>query len=527
MLMVANPSGVGRRWKERSRSAVGLSAVALLIPTLFYFWFCADRRVDLQPAKTFWALRRNAVICGTLPSGHEESDGDWTSAPTALGLYQPHGEGYDDEQLPVVPHQSQEDGRSHQRRQQWEAERQRLVSLIKRHAKLQQVHRSGHFDAASSTRLFNSVDDWHDSAAVVGLRSVVYSCKHGGFCGGLADRLHGSIVLYYVALMSNRSFFIDWKKPSRLDTYYTPRASTRGHGRNLDWRISTLTKQEVSEELTSSERRYFQQRDDTPDCDKLVAMALDPSGPQILRVTTNHAKACVARILRRELRFQHAPPDAMGLAFRWLFEESALLSETVSRVTVEQDWDSKHGICLHIRHGGKMGADTQPGQVIEGIRHHDMAPFWSCAKAVSSGVASKRGETSIPGFSDKCRPDVQKWLLVSDDDALLEEAKLKLPQPAFLSHTRSLGQVLHIDKLGHYRKTQSLESTLHGELRVFVDHALLRRCRVLLASHSSFSLSAAGSSTVLEQLYLVNRMRPQAHTGDNEPCSQIHPYKFW
>ena len=387
-------------------------------------------------------------------------------------------------------------------RRHWKAARHQLIEQIKEHGKLQRLHREG---KASQ------------------IRSIVYSCEYGGFCGGLADRLEGTIVLYYAALVSNRSFFIDWKKPRSLENFYLP----RNDADSFDWRISAIPDAHTKETLLSAEREYLQRRDDTLDCNKLAKMIMDPGGQPVFRLTTNHAKSCVVRLLNRELQYKRVPPDAMGLAFRWLFQESPMLTANVSTFIKENHWNAAKGICLHIRHGGKMGTKNS-GQsgIIDPIRHKNLSPFWTCARrAVSNNLSMKAAKLSSAGGQSNAR-QCQQWLVISDDDALVDLAQQELPAPALVLNTRHLGPVLHVDKLGQYRHSQSPQATQQGEMRVFIDHALLKRCHTLLASHSAFSQSAAGVSTVVRAMYLVDWLRGP-RTPNSPPCRLTDPYEYW
>ena len=61
------------------------------------------------------------------------------------------------------------------------------------------------------------------------MRALVYSCPPQHTCGGLADRFKGIVSSFLLAILSGRSFFIDFSSPFSLDDALTTRT--------IDWRL--------------------------------------------------------------------------------------------------------------------------------------------------------------------------------------------------------------------------------------------------------------------------------------------------
>eukprot|EP00117_Sycon_ciliatum_P040929 scpid28265/ scgid30013/ len=390
------------------------------------------------------------------------------------------------------------------------AARAKLIKVIRAHGQLQRGYRNGNGE---------------------NLRAVVYVCGFGGFCGGLADRFEGVLVLYFAAVISNRAFFINWTKPTDLENFYVPRHG----GDSLDWRLSTLQNDAMHQRMEAVDRLTLHRQKDALRCTKLVSMIMDPRSPAIVRITTNHAKSCVVRMLEQELEFAHVPADTMGLAFHWLFTESTDLIRSLKEYVTKNKWNFATGICMHVRHGGNMGVTGKAS--IDPVRHFDLNSFWKCAARVKTDLQDEvslnvvnGGKQQVTVTVPRCDSHVRSWLLISDDDEVLSEAHLNLPKPNRIVHTQGVGPVLHIDKLSKYRGSER-QAIADGERRVMLDHALMQRCRLLVASHSAFSLSAAGLSRVVGQrVYLVDWLRDLSRNQSltrRRPCRRIVPSSFW
>ena len=339
-------------------------------------------------------------------------------------------------------------------------------------------------------------------------RALLYTCARRMFCGGFTDRLEGMIVAYYLALASNRAFFIEYDKPGPLEKYYTSAM--------VDWRLESLPSQQ--RELLLKTARHSTKRRQDADCSRLAHFTLVQKASPVVRLTTNHGYSCFWYLFGGRSKKLNA---SFAKAFNWLFKRTAFFENTLARAT--SLWVPDKTVCMHIRRGGYMSekagdcASIHRHARVDAIRHQNLTHFWECAK-----IAQERFQTGKPKNSSF------NWMVFVDNDYILDEAGRNLPRqqncPPRVVDTRFFGPIVHIDKLGKYDGIYDNKTILQGQLRAFADHALMMRCRLFVASHSSFSMSAAALAGKGVKVLLVDwKHRP----GDRTPvCKEIDPFLF-
>ena len=360
--------------------------------------------------------------------------------------------------------------------------------------------------------------------------AVVYACTAEMICGGMVDRFEGILVTYIWAVTTGKAFYIQYCKPGRLENYYMPN--------KLDWRMETLS--EPRRLLVDQSQRVFIRRhtEDGKECDVLIKRLVALSADPVVRVTTNHARSCVNRLLvdffgRSTLNFS-STANIMSYLFERLFRPAPGLLAAADAFVQTTSFDPHKAMCFHVRYGGIHVNHKR----YEHIRYNDLDVFRQCAIIALDVLEQRR----IP---------MAAWLVASDDSEALSVVKGKLSSisgmPVF--DTSSVGPDLHVDKYaiqnaggenlgltgGIQRSAQIIQghayrikvssrnpggnegkashgggwenyaaADLHntsycpegpelaGEARVFLDHFLLSQCAVLIGSRGSgFSLSAA------------------------------------
>lgn len=318
------------------------------------------------------------------------------------------------------------------------------------------------------------------------LRAVIYTCREDQICGGLVDRLEGIITTYIWAVLSKRVFLIDYCKPGSLEQFYQPNT--------VDWSLASLSGDVVSRIRSSPHVVVRRHADDSLECEVLLRELRRLGSTPVIRITTNHARSCVVRLLRVEMKIANFSSDhLMALIFHKLFQWSSYLQSAVRVFANKFHFDPGSAVCLHIRHGGN---DLIHGRT-EKVRYASLDAFWKCAEQIKRTVLTNATNISV-------------WFVASDAQFAVQEAMEQLPKihNAPVHSTAPFGPLLHVDK--YTTKTGLVEGrqragsrimnnaqckTSHhdeGELRVFLDHALLSMCRTFIGSRNSgFSLSAA------------------------------------
>ena len=57
---------------------------------------------------------------------------------------------------------------------------------------------------------------------------MVYACNHWELCGGLGNRINGMLTVFILAVLTNRSFFIELEYPVPVEAFFLPRRRADG-----------------------------------------------------------------------------------------------------------------------------------------------------------------------------------------------------------------------------------------------------------------------------------------------------------
>ena len=69
---------------------------------------------------------------------------------------------------------------------------------------------------------------------------MVYACNHWELCGGLGNRINGMLTVFILAVLTNRSFFIELEYPVPVEAFFLPRRRADGEY-SLDWRVKLMS----------------------------------------------------------------------------------------------------------------------------------------------------------------------------------------------------------------------------------------------------------------------------------------------
>lgn len=311
-------------------------------------------------------------------------------------------------------------------------------------------------------------------------RFLVYSCplKNGGCCG-YGNRVYALVSLFYLAVLTDRAFLIDWQAPKPLElllepkgikwNFPIPQLETRKHywrtgGEEVKIRDGWLTKK-TGKFLTWMRRknvvRYF---------DKPVEVATTIVFFAQYSMQKNKFLIKRAKELDIPPLLPGAPRYSMiGCAYDYLFRPKTSLQNAINNTKKFLRENDNFVIGIHIRTG-----DQQFGR--NNTRVSNFQKFFSCAIEVESKILhpmkhTKNGQTL--------------WFLATDSPEVKDYARKYFPEKVITGENKP--EHFDIYKEGEKPSVEGMMAVLH-------DHFILAESDFLVLSESSFSKTAVGLS---------------------------------
>jgi hypothetical protein len=282
---------------------------------------------------------------------------------------------------------------------------------------------------------------------------LVYSCQPFAQCGGHGDRLNGIVTAFFLAVLTQRVFLIDYESPLPLQMLLAPNL--------IDWRVrgGIMATAGLRHHSYHDKRRQFE-----ADISRLAEYP-DP----MLIITKNYrmlrslfeAPALRSRVLELGLPV-HAPKFLIAEVFDVLFTPSLVLQSELSELRLSLGLHSRRFIAIHLR-TGNIAWDPQRHGVEE------LFNFLACA-----GKAEKE-----LGFSADT-----PWFLATDSAAVAEVA-MSLPEASSgkLRVPGAQGRI-HIDR-------SELSDVLSGTVANYAEYLLFGEAAAVILSRSYFGETAA------------------------------------
>lgn len=335
---------------------------------------------------------------------------------------------------------------------------------------------------------------WPGNGAVVYTCVVVQGRTASGVsgCSGLGDRVNGLLTAYWLAVFTCRAFFIDWRRPSALEQYWTPN--------QLNWTIPYMENRASA----SYVRKHFSHNVDK-NCSGLLQLATSAS---VVRFSATHGRSapCLRQYLSAYKIKGRFPWREWVESLSRLFKPSDYLLAEFSQFKKKTNWSPEKGVCIQVRSGGSIGLvypnNRQQIEPTRAYRENPSLPFRCAAK-----FYERKSDLGMAGKAVTS----QHYVVFSDHDATLNDARKFLPHGARISSTESLGPIIHIDKNApmsesnpKQRKRKKFNEEVRlGEKRVFLDHFFLSKCKNVVSSDSRFFYSALVFSSDREQKQVI------------------------
>ena len=292
------------------------------------------------------------------------------------------------------------------------------------------------------------------------------------------------VSLFYLAILTDRAFLINWKAPKPLERFLKPKRinwafpipnlKTRKHfwrtgGHTQSILHGWLTKN-TSEVVSLIKKDNFRDYFDTPV--EMVASILS---------AVEHGMRKNKRLMKRarELKIRPLLPGSqqhavIGCAFDFLFNKSPRLQNALQNTRKALRLNDAFVIGIHIRLG-----DIQFGYNKTRVSESEFPKFFSCAKKVESEMFR------ISGVIPRDIPRQTRWFLAADSVLVKDYAKKHFGDKVITTITKPE----HLDRFKKGTNSPSDE----GMLGVLHDHFMLGECDFLvLTSESSFGRTAVG-----------------------------------
>ena len=331
-----------------------------------------------------------------------------------------------------------------------------------------------------------------------GVRMVVHSVTRGDPTGGLGDRLNGILTSFYLAVLTDRAFFIHWDKPVPLTTFLVP-------GGPINWVPDPrwLVRAQSAERLQYTDRcaelrRLLSEPGDAPPFAVGTPVAL-------LTVSTNcnmvdvlfasplyrATAACAA------LWPAYARGDLFPFAFTTLFKPSCVLANAVAGAEAALFDHAGRRIGVHVRTGldPSFRDPARSTLVIADQARVFANATVRLALALSAAAPPAAGESVLVSSAAALELDgtTTAVFVVTDSAAMTAALADALHQvaPTVTVVSLPIDDALPLTHIDHNGTPDARD-----HVRTFLEWSLYRRMDAMVVARSMYSLQASRAACV-------------------------------
>jgi hypothetical protein len=348
------------------------------------------------------------------------------------------------------------------------------------------------------------------------VQTVVFVCTKG-YCGGLGDRLKGMVVLFHLALLSDRLFLVDWTEgvtalsaylePSHVNWFFTPDLHAAVCGQPLTHVRHEEMMDGIGAETAAILRGGFVKA--WPSSAIVVSRVNLNLLHVVLEANVTEADAGVsaaAAEFHGYMKVLHARFRGYKALLTLLFTPTAAVVAAANRVL--DKYVRQHGQVQ------KVGVHFRAGDVVEGWAH-PQAQFHNHPNKTRCMVAR------IAGLAAASTHPLAVFVTADSDgiaEKIVREAAVVANVAVAFASITLLGKVHHLD-----RET-GLRNDVDPKLRIYVDWLLLRDMDYLLLTKSGFSNTAAlWACAPAEMLVAGEQGCPFTPPSDSHGCFAFTP----
>ena len=320
-------------------------------------------------------------------------------------------------------------------------------------------------------------------------RFLVYTCpwSNNGCCG-YGNRVYALVSLFYLAVLTNRAFLIDWRAPRPLTLFLKPN--------NINWnfpvpRLETRKHYWRTGGEESKVRKGWLMRNTTAFVSWIGNENVLNYFNKPVEIATSilffaHYGIRKNKYLMRQARKLKLRPilpgsrkfDMIGCAWDMLFRPTKRLQNALEITRKALRENAAFVIGIHIRLG-----DQQFGR--NNTRVSNFQQFFSCAKKVERKTFNHYSNTT----KKKTR-----WFLATDNVLVKDYARKYYGKKVIMDNNNP-------EHLDFHKKHE--KHSVEGMLGVLHDHYMLAESDYLILSESSFSNTAVGLGMHTSKTYTL------------------------
>ena len=313
---------------------------------------------------------------------------------------------------------------------------------------------------------------------------LVYYCPWTN-CAGYGDRVRAMVSVFYLAILTDRAFLIDWKAPKPLERFLMPKnvnwtfpiplLETRKHF----WKTAgDLMKRNKALDGWLTPQQHLNKNTSTV-VSLVIKENFDVFFDKPVEIVTSNVYFAEGAMQKNKYLMQRAQdmeispllPGSqryamIGCAFDVLFSKTPRLQNALQNNRKKLRENSTFVIGIHVRLG-----DKQFGRNETRISEFDFPKFFWCATEVERKLFNLHGRKHA------------RWFLATDSLLVKDYARKHFAEKVITAEYKP--EHLDIFKKGEKPSDEGMMGVLH-------DHFMLAECDFLVLSKSSFSRTAVG-----------------------------------
>ncbi|KAK9710207.1 hypothetical protein K7432_008598 [Basidiobolus ranarum] len=310
-------------------------------------------------------------------------------------------------------------------------------------------------------------------------RTISFVCKDDDLCGGLGDRIQGVLSTFYLALLTDSQFKIEWTKPLLLQEFIVPNSN------GIDW-ISTR----ISMDKGKTSVLNYGDTDSSAVIEDSYSMNFLEQWKRFEKINVHSNQAFWVRLTKNNTWGSEAGKQyqlhQLPASYLYTIAARILLTTPSNKLlpyinNVTQQWDARevYKIGLHMRTGGE-GVWNDPKRV-----NIEVAVRCFVAEAVSLY------EKYVQEHSTPLKPI---FFVATDSQSaiqLLHQEFQKLQYDLYFNQ----GNITHLDR-------DSAGKLFQDNVRTYSDWFILQQMDALVITRSGFSETVAAMTLKPTRRYI-------------------------
>ena len=240
---------------------------------------------------------------------------------------------------------------------------------------------------------------------------LVYSCKSKECKGGYGNRMRSLASLFYLAMLTDRVFIIDWEAPFPLDKYLEEKDISWNY--DLHKRIKSYRENLWPTDIFRSVTHLVKNQNMKKYFNHTVEVIKYLIHPLFKQLQLNPFLRKKAKEFGFPLKILDNHIHAMGCAFHFLFRLNSDLETEVEKTASMMGYDENIMLSIHIRTGDLNTFRTKTKDLR--LPKSNFKEVFTCARLIQIAIQKKYNTTNVG------------WFLATDSWDLKNYAKIRYP----------------------------------------------------------------------------------------------------